>query len=280
MSDQLFRLIDEKFITGWSAGFKPVKGYVDVLSEPMLKSRRGSYRFNKWELFEYSLTPVPVNAEALTIKIEKSMSSYDPLIVERLRPYLLSASRSSVIVPGHQLVNKSMNENANVGGAMSEDMSAPTDTPKSPAVQAAYTMAQGLNDVCMTVDQLVSQSDNPKFKKLLSKLCDEAKKLGAKAQQHADKMESMLSSNEDNEDLENEAAESPESETVEAESPDVDDTGSVVTKSGWRPERFILKSMIGNESGQEVLTPEFKAQIEKLASNHAKALKVIKRMKE
>lgn len=261
MSDQLFGLVDEGLISGWSAGFKPIKGEVEVLSAPMLKSHRGSYRFRRWQLFEYSLTPTPVNPEALTIKIEKSLASYDPQIIERLRPYLLQGNRSTVVVPNHELVSKSMNENV-AGGAMSEDMSSGTEKPKSPAVMAAYTLAQGLSDVCGAADSMIEQSDNPKFKKMLRKLCEEADKLAAKSQAMAAKMESALGGDGDMEEDENPDDGKQKSlygDEDDQETPDLDDENRVVTKSGWRPERFVLKSNVsyaGVPEGCEIVKSE------------------------
>lgn len=264
-SDQLFTLAAEGMINGWSAGFFPIQNAVTCIRKPVAKSDRGAYRFDKWWLKEYSLTPDPVNRECLTIKVEKSMSSLHPQLLLAFEPHLLKTNSSTITVPDHPLVKKSMNEDTPEPVNDGSDESADTQTPNSPGVQAAYTIAQGLTDLCEAAEQQIAQSDNPKFKKLIRNLCASLEKSAASAQSLAAKMESELG--EDDEPVDYEADES-------GDAPDADDDGQVMTKSGWKPPRFALVTKSNKVEGK-VLTPETEAKIASLITEVKHLRKIV-----
>lgn len=88
-SNQVFRLIDENILRGWSVGFDPLE------AEPigMRPDGKGkSFLYNRWKLVEQSVTPTGVNPEALTIYVEKSMVGSEPMLpqlVKALAPFKL-----------------------------------------------------------------------------------------------------------------------------------------------------------------------------------------------
>lgn len=253
-SDQLFTLAAEGMINGWSAGFYPIMETMTCLRKPVAKSDRGAFRFNTWWLKEYSLTPDPINRECLTTKVEKSAARMDPLLLQAMRPHLLKANPALITVPDHPLVNKSMaNEIQPVDDGNNDDEELDTagqdegdNVPKSPGVQAAYMVAQGLSDLCQSAEQQIAQSDNPKFKKLIRNLCKTMDKVSAQAQSLASKMEAELGDDDGDEvDYENDDS---------ADTADTDDDGGVVTKSGWKPPRFGLVTK--SRSPGRIITPE------------------------
>lgn len=60
LSDTVYELAKQGFMNAWSIGFIP-----DFTSAEKLPS--GGYKFNSWELLEFSAVPIPANPEALTI---------------------------------------------------------------------------------------------------------------------------------------------------------------------------------------------------------------------
>ena len=258
-SDQLFTLAAEGMINGWSAGFYPIVETMTCLRKPVAKSDRGAFRFNTWWLKEYSLTPDPINRECLTTKVEKSAARMNPMLLEAMRPHMLKTNPALVTVPAHPLVTESMpnepesvNDNDEIDAT---DQDEGTEAPKSPGVQAAYIVAQGLSDLCQSAEQQIAQSDNPKFKKLIRGLCKTMDKVSAQAQALASKMEAELGGNEDeNVDYENDDSN---------DTADTDEDGSVVTKSGWKPPRFSLIKKSGAATGR-IVTPQEEAKLAKL----------------
>jgi len=82
-SDAVRRLWAGGFLNATSIGFMvPDGGMEEIRTEDDEgESRRSGWRFNEWELLEFSLVPVPANAEALRLAI-KAMKDGDETLEE------------------------------------------------------------------------------------------------------------------------------------------------------------------------------------------------------
>lgn len=94
-SEQIFRMVEAKELRGASIGFIPHVGKIlkaddkaedglkkdEILFEPWM-----AFKFLKWTLLEWSIVPVPANADCLRVRIEKGFGG-KPLS-EQLRHWL------------------------------------------------------------------------------------------------------------------------------------------------------------------------------------------------
>ncbi|HET6415727.1 MAG TPA: HK97 family phage prohead protease [Polyangiales bacterium] len=60
-------------IGGWSIGFRPIE-YDNIKGED---GRTRGYRFKKWELLEYSIVAIPMNADAVSSAIQRGLVGSD-----------------------------------------------------------------------------------------------------------------------------------------------------------------------------------------------------------
>lgn len=61
--DMIFRMLQGKFLNAVSVGFRPTK--YEFVQDPDNEERRGGINFDKQELLEFSVVPVPANPRAL-----------------------------------------------------------------------------------------------------------------------------------------------------------------------------------------------------------------------
>jgi HK97 family phage prohead protease len=73
-ADEVFNLYKEKFLNAFSVGFIPTE-WVDGDGK-----KTPARTYTKWELLEYSAVPVPANAEALQLAIQKGVVHDDKII--------------------------------------------------------------------------------------------------------------------------------------------------------------------------------------------------------
>lgn len=76
---QLFALQAEGVLRGNSIGARPVKATELPRRTMPDKSLARCFQYDQWVLHEYSKTPGPVNAEALTIRVEKGRVNDEPI---------------------------------------------------------------------------------------------------------------------------------------------------------------------------------------------------------
>ena len=89
-ADLVHRLWAGKYINAVSIGFMPRKREA-IMSDPDPESgnsRRTGWRFDEWELLEYSIVTVPSNQDSLRAGI-KALTGGDPLLEELYRKILL-----------------------------------------------------------------------------------------------------------------------------------------------------------------------------------------------
>jgi hypothetical protein len=98
-AQDVFGLVAEDVLRGVSIGFDPPadESEIDVLgASPTLD--RPAMHFKSWKLLEYSHTPIGVNRDALTVKVEKALEGslkMHPMLLKALRP--LSNPRKTVV---------------------------------------------------------------------------------------------------------------------------------------------------------------------------------------
>jgi len=71
-ANEVYELFKGGFLNAFSIGFMPIKGHRpepdDIKKRPDLAE--ATYIYDKWELLEYSVVPVPANAEALATAVK------------------------------------------------------------------------------------------------------------------------------------------------------------------------------------------------------------------
>ncbi len=253
MSSQVFGLIAEDAIRGWSVGFNPQPGGFETIRKSQGRGDRGSYHFKKWDLLEYSSTPQPVNPDALTVLVEKGRlgsEQLNPLILKSLSAHVISNRAAIVRVPAHQLTNKAMppqmqqapaddgatDPNADPYAEDGQD-AGPQETP---TVASLYDAAQGIMDICANLEQAVAGSEHKGGKAFASSICAVGQKLAAKIKGKADAIKSELSGEEQVEGEEGDGEAKPEGDDEDMET---DDEGGIVTKGGYRPKRWTTKGI-------------------------------------
>jgi HK97 family phage prohead protease len=80
-SDQVFRLIQNGYIRAGSVGFAPLK-----FSFAEDSDRAFGIDFHEQELLEFSVVPIPANANALVVQSVKSMAVRGAALAERSEP--------------------------------------------------------------------------------------------------------------------------------------------------------------------------------------------------
>jgi phage head maturation protease len=79
-AEDLFRLYALGVLRGWSIGFLPLKAQrLPDNPDHSPPSRRRGLRIEEWDLLEYSAVPVPENAGALTLALQKGLVEDDLL---------------------------------------------------------------------------------------------------------------------------------------------------------------------------------------------------------
>lgn len=86
LGEELYYLVKEGFLKGWSVGFIPIK----ETDKKVLEGQRGK-TYEEWELVEYSLVPVPSNPEALTLAVQKGLK------VEEVKSIMEEIEKKGVI---------------------------------------------------------------------------------------------------------------------------------------------------------------------------------------
>lgn len=89
LAQDIFNLYEEKILNAWSIGFKPNWEKAEQID-------RG-WKFNEWELLEYSAVSIPANPDALTtaIKMVKNEELRNRFEIENIKNQLLSINNKS-----------------------------------------------------------------------------------------------------------------------------------------------------------------------------------------
>lgn len=255
MSSQVFGLIAEDAIRGWSVGFNPQPGGFETIRKSQGRGDRGSYHFKKWDLLEYSSTPQPVNPDALTVLVEKGRLGSEvlnPIILKSLSAQVISNRAAIVRVPAHPLTVKAMAPQQ----AAPADDSDPNADPyadesgmdqgpqETPTVAALYDAAQGVMDLCSGLEQAVAGSEHKGGKAFAASVCAAGQKLAAKIKGKADQIKSELAGEEPDGDESGESKPDGDDDDMET-----DDDGGIVTKGGYRPKRWTTGGIAKANAG-------------------------------
>jgi hypothetical protein len=249
MSNQLFGLCAEDLIRGWSVGFNPKPGGFETIRKSVGGRDRGAFRFNQYTLLEYSLTPQPVNPDALTVLVEKGRFGSEPLnqvILKSLTPLVSQPRLSLARVPDHPLTRKAMNDEMPNGAAPDADPYADPDAQGAddgpaelPTPAALYDAAQGLMDLCGQLTQSLQASEHKGGRSFAESICALLQKAAGKCKAKADAIKSELAG-ESEDDAEPADGDEPDADDDEVET---DDDGGIVTKGGYRPKRWTTKGI-------------------------------------
>lgn len=98
-AQDVFGLVAEDILRGVSIGFDPPEQESDVdILGPSPSLDRNAMHFKSWKLLEYSHTPIGVNRDALTVKIEKALEGSVKMhrfLLKALQPF--AAPRKTVV---------------------------------------------------------------------------------------------------------------------------------------------------------------------------------------
>ena len=115
-SDQVAQFVEAKELRGASIGFRPIKAV--VIRPPKMKrdhnnddedrddeidfTRRYGLHFKEWELYEWSVVPVPCNPECVAIRLQKGFGgkAISPLLADSLRPYVAEWEKTKPTIVG------------------------------------------------------------------------------------------------------------------------------------------------------------------------------------
>lgn len=244
-SAQLFSLVEQDMIRGWSVGFNPKPDGYETIRKSQGR-QRGAFHWKQWDLLEYSLTPQPVNPDALTVIVEKGRigsESLSPMILKSLTAHAVTNRAAIVTVPAHKLTAKKAMPDPDQSTDPAMDDSDPYadegmeghDQGETPTVASLYDAAQGIMDICANLEQSVSRSEHKGGKAFAASICKVGQKLAAKIKAKADEIKAELSGEEPDGD-EGDKGESDE----DGDEVETDDEGGIVTKSGYRPKRVRL----------------------------------------
>lgn len=238
MSNQLFGLVEADIINGWSVGFNPKPNGFEVIRKSNGKHDRGEYFWKSYDLLEYSLTPDAINPDATTVLCEKGRfngEQLDPVILKSLSAHTIRNRAAIVSVPNHPLVNKAMQPqddapagDPNADPYATDDQNPEGQAEETPTVAALYDAAQGVLDICSSLQNAVAKSEHKGGKSFASSACDAMQKLAGKIKAKAEAIKSELGGESD---------EPKESEPDGDESIETDDEGTMQTKSGYKPKR-------------------------------------------
>jgi hypothetical protein len=104
LSEETFALVAEGVLKGASIGFIPhhaeaIEGSFDPDDAAQIDFDTGGLIFDDWELHEWSVVPVPCNAEALRLALDRGVVKHG-LLVRSLEPLAASVNHSTVKVEG------------------------------------------------------------------------------------------------------------------------------------------------------------------------------------
>jgi predicted RNA-binding Zn-ribbon protein involved in translation (DUF1610 family) len=96
LAEEIYGLYADHFLNAWSIGFMPVE--VEAIydkhddEDPRPSGMPNGYRFNKWDLLEYSAVPVPMNPDAVTDMIKSGKMS-EQLLIKSFKDYVPDLSK-------------------------------------------------------------------------------------------------------------------------------------------------------------------------------------------
>lgn len=261
---ELFGLVAEDMLRGTSIGFAPGKAEkglpppVEVLERPSARGR-GSYHFRRSVLHEYSHTPAPTNPEALTVRVEKAnYAATCPDLYRALRPHLLK-SGSAVTVP--RTVRKAMDEttpDVTADPVPEADPTPDAGATTTPTAQAAYDLAQGVEDLVAQAGAMLDRGEHPKGMAKLRKLLDDLKSYAEDATAIGEMVEADVAGDEKAGPEGESAADDPDPPPAElSKSAD----GLILTKSGYAPRRWSFAEVEKARADAAATATEFEAQL-------------------
>ncbi len=244
MGEDLYDLCKSDVLRGWSATFVPLEPGTPI-GDFNKSLRRCPMRFHSQKLLEYSVTPNPINVEALTILAEKGRGGngvFHEAIQKSLSAFARIARPVSVGVPPHPLilprtpvgrVGKSMNDEATGMGSDPAAMAGPT-----PTARHSYDGAQGVSDIADHLEQGLTQCEHAKGKKKLKKILDDLRAIVDELKANGD----MVGSDMDDKPEEQDAM-VDDPEPVEKSA-----TGLIlITKAHYEPKRWTTKDLAAAE---------------------------------
>lgn len=217
LSLQTYRLVEDGTLDGTSVEIALLKGYHRPLDKSPLENRYGQH-IERCTLLGYAHCAVPVNQAARVCKslppaaeARIRLAQTGKLGSEPLHPVLMKSfarhlpGKSTSVVGGFGRVEKAMPDSAEMTPAYAPEAndtadSAPEAEGGTPTPQAAYTLAQGLEDVASQVEELLGKGEHVKGIAKLRKLLDEVEDLQADALAVAQMVEGDLSGKDEGEE--------------------------------------------------------------------------------
>jgi len=170
-SVEVFKLITLGYLKGASIGFVPVLG--EWIERPERKKDKdenkneidfdfGGIRFKKWKLLEWSVVPIPANADAIRgfLSREKSLS---PITRNFLSPY--AAERKAFLFLPGQLTKEIQHMSVDTNTEENKITTAAEELTK--AVENMDKVIETMKDVTKNIDSMVVEAtvtDNPETK--------------------------------------------------------------------------------------------------------------------
>lgn len=270
-SMQIFRLNAEGIMKGWSVGFKPIPGEMEPIAA---RGGKNSWLYRKWLMVEYSAVGVPMNPEALTIAVEKSMIGGERMtdpVKQYLEPWRLPLKgfvtsgfeRKSMENPDKEGVeNVTIVEDTTKKEPEKEEKKAKSDMPMKPSQERAMNWTQAVRDLLSEVLVDSDEIENPAIveaAKVLSAHLGEAEEIIKTA---------MAEAYPDMEYPERPSDDELKSACMKRRSPEVDvadeeyeDEGMVEVKGfNFRPRRFVMKAATSKQPQKLPALAAYKAK--------------------
>ncbi len=245
-AEDVFNLVRQDILRGMSIGFEPVEGHCKSLGAAADPDSRPPLRFDRSTLIEVSHTPIGVNREALTVAVRKSLDGSAPLhriLVKSLEPYALPR-RTTVIVPAFPSQRKAVDTATAAPEGIDDidgtgNLTDETDAGGAPAptAQNLYDFAQGLEDLCTSLEQSTANSEHVKSKKKRDRVCSDATALAEEVKALADEVAADVGGTRDNSADEPDDMADPEPETLEKA-----DDGAIIVKN-YTPRRWTFRDL-------------------------------------
>lgn len=134
----------------------------------------------------------------------------------------------------------------------------------TPTAQAAYDIAQGVEDLISQAEAMLEKGEHPKGKAKLRKLLDDLKSYAEDATAIGEMVEADVAGDEKSEPPADESAE-PEPEPA-PEPLEKSATGQLITKSGYKPRRWSYlpaAKPVAKSDPAPALTPDQQAALER-----------------
>jgi hypothetical protein len=231
LGTQTFRLVEDGTLDGVSIEFTLRKGCYSELGPSPLENRP-AYRVESCTGLGWVHCVTPVNPGALVLKALHSAAAEratrvvrDGRVgVEEAHPLILKAlsrfapGKSTTVTSGFARVEKAMADSPEMEPAYEPEDAAPEAAEGTPTAQAAYTLSQGLEDLCGQVKELLGKGEHVKGKAKLNRVLEDLEDAKAAALEAAKLVEADTGDKADDES-------EPEPEPLADDATDADDDG-------------------------------------------------------